>query len=178
MNSGDLLDQLREFDMLPTSDPAIGYRLAIELRDHPDVLTIKLLSGKITFIHRPLWPAVFAIGTARELWQTRRLSKDAAALLQQSDQEGKLMSSGDAVRELEARLLVHAQSVHTGRGFHMKQVLSWKAWAESAKLSAVELTPLEGKAQMEAVVARLNAHRGARGTLPWQAKRRVSPAVR
>jgi hypothetical protein len=164
-----LLDQLREFDVLPASDPAIGYRLAMELRDHPDVLTIKLVSGKITFIHRPLWPAVYAIGTAREPWQMRGLSKDARALLRQTDQEKTLMSSGDAVRELEARLLVHAQSVHTERGFHRKQLRTWAAWAESVQLGAVTLTPAESKAQLESVVARLNAQFGARGTLPWQA---------
>jgi hypothetical protein len=148
------------------------YRLANELRDHPDVLAIKLVSGKITFVHRPLWMAVFAIGTAREPWQTRGLSKDARALLQQVDKEGKLLSSGDAVRELEARLLVHAQSVHTERGFHRKQVQTWTAWAESVQLGAVTLTPAEGKAQLESVVARLNAQFGARGTLPWQSGRK------
>jgi hypothetical protein len=163
------LDQLREFDLLLASDPAIGYRSAIELRDHPDVLTIKLLSGKITFIHRPLWPSIFAIGTAREPWQMRGLSKDAAALLRQADEERKLMSSGDAVRELEARLLVHAQSVHTERGFHRKQVQSWRAWAESVALGAVKLTAVEGMAQLEAAVARVNARFGTRETLPWQA---------
>jgi hypothetical protein len=63
----NLLDQLREFDLLLASDPAIEYRSAI-----------KLLSGKITFVHRPLWASIFAIGTARER---------------------KLMSSGDGVRE-------------------------------------------------------------------------------
>jgi hypothetical protein len=79
------------------------------------------------------------------------------------------MSSGDAVRELEARLLVHARSVHTERGFHRKQVQTWKAWAESVQLDAVTFTPSEGKARLEAVVARLNTQFGAQGTLPWQA---------
>jgi len=146
------------------------YRVASDLRDHPDVLTIKLVSRKITFIHRPLWMAVYAIGTAREPWQTRGLSKDATALLRQAEQEKKLLSWGNAVRELEARLLVHAQSVHTERGFHRKQVQTWKSWADSVQLGAVALTPAEGKAQLEPVVARLNAQFGARGTLPWQAR--------
>src|ERR1700722_4879963 len=193
MDLRDVLGRLQEFDLLLDTDPKFPnvtallggdelrgswwthpkaremYRLANELRDHPDVLAIKLVSGKITFVHRPLWMAVFAIGTAREPWQTRGLSKDARALLRQVDKEGKLLSSGDAVRELEARLLVHAQSVHTERGFHRKQVQTWTAWAESVQLGAVALTPAEGKAQLDSVVARLNAQFGARGTLPWQA---------
>jgi hypothetical protein len=193
MDLGELLDRLREFDLLLDTDPKFPnvtallageavrgswwthpkahemYRVSSELRRHPDVLSIKLVSGKITFIHRPLWIAVYAVAQAREPWQTRGLSKDAARLLGQADKENHLLSSGDAVRELEARLLVHARSVHTERGFHRKQVQTWKGWAESVRLDAVTLTPAEGKAQLEAVVARLNTQFGAQGTLPWQA---------
>jgi len=77
------------------------------------------------------------------------------------------MASGDAVRELEARLLVHAVSVHTERGFHRKEVRSWRTWADSAQLGPVSLTAVEGKTQLESVLARLNKQFGARGTLPW-----------
>jgi hypothetical protein len=181
MDLRELVGWLQEFDLMLDSDPKFPnlramlagappremYRMAMELRDHPDVLTIKLVSGKITFIHRPLWIAVYAVGTAREPWQTRGLSKDAAKLLRQAGKENCLLSSGDAVRELETRLLVHARSVHTERGFHQKQVQTWKAWADSVQFDRVALTPAEGKAQLEAVVARLNARFGARGTLPW-----------
>jgi hypothetical protein len=197
-----LLGRLQELDLLLDTDPKFPnvtallageavrgswwthprahemYRMASKLRDHPDVLCVKLVSGKITFIHRPLWMAVYAVGTAREPWQMRGLSKDAAGLLRQADKENTLLSSGDAVRELEARLLVHAQSVHTERGFHRKQVQTWTAWAESVQLGAVTFTPAEGKSQLESVIARLNAQFGARGTLPWQTKQVVSRAAR
>jgi hypothetical protein len=203
MDLRELLGRLRELDLLLDTDPKFPnvtallagetvrgswwahprahemYRVASELRTHPDVLAIKLVSGKITFIHRPLWMAVLAIGTAREPWQMRGLSKGASALLRKSDQETRLMSSGDVVRELEARLLVHAESVHTERGFHRKEVRSWKSWADSVRLGPVALTAEEGKAQLESVVARLNSQFGARGTLPWQLKRaRASPSAR
>jgi len=198
MERDELLDRLREFDLLLDTDPTFPnvaalvagetvqgsawshpraqemYRASTQLQAHADVLAIKLVSGKITFINRPLWMAVLAIGTAREPWQMRGLSKDAAVLLRKSDQETSLMSSGDPVRELEARLLVHAQSVHTERGFHKKQVQTWKAWADSVRLGPVALTAAEGKAQIESVVARLNKQFGAQGTLPWQAEARVS----
>ena len=101
MDLRDVLGRLQEFDLLLDTDPKFPnvtallggdelrgswwthpneremYRLANELRDHPDVLAIKLVSGKITFVHRPLWMAVFAVGMAREPWQTRGLLKDA-----------------------------------------------------------------------------------------------------
>ncbi|MBV9771318.1 MAG: hypothetical protein JOZ32_17235 [Bryobacterales bacterium] len=146
------------------------FRTAKALRAHPDVLTIRLVSGKITFIDRALWMAVLTIGTAREPWQMRGLSKEASMLLERADQEGQFIASGDAVRELEARLLVHSQSVHTERGLHRKRVQTWNTWAHSVQLAAEALTVGEAKAQLESSVARLNTRFGARGTLPWQSK--------
>ena len=199
MKLADLIDRLQEFDLLLDTDPKfpsvtglvvgdIGHRswwahpqakqmyaLSCALRDHPDVLLVKLISGKLTFIHRPLWPAIIAIGTAREPWQMDGLSKEAQALLKKMDSQIGVESSGDPVRELEARLLVRATSVHTEHGFHRKEVQSWTAWARSAKLGKVKLTPAEAKAQLESVVGRLNQQFGAKGTLPWQGKHRRAP---
>jgi hypothetical protein len=100
------------------------------------------------------------------------LSKEAKALLRKTDRGGKVESFGDAVRELETRLLAHAASLHTEQGHHGKELQSWKAWAKSTQLGKVELTPADAKIQIESVVARLNKQTGARATLPWQAKRR------
>ena len=47
------------------------------LEDHPDVMITKLVSGKVTFIHRKLWPEILAIGAAREPWQVEGLSPSA-----------------------------------------------------------------------------------------------------
>jgi hypothetical protein len=151
------------------------FDLSCRLHDHPDVLMVKLISGKVTYIHRPLWPAIVAIGMSREPWQIDGLSKEAKALLKKTDSLGKVEASGDAVRELEARLLVNAASLHTESGAHKKELQSWTVWAKSVRLGKVKLTPEEAKAQLESVVARLNQQFGANGTLPWQAKRRRAP---
>src|SRR5262245_59204708 len=45
------------------------YTLLNTLAAHPDVLTVKLLLGKATFIHRRLWPALLAVACAHEAWQ-------------------------------------------------------------------------------------------------------------
>jgi hypothetical protein len=192
MTSEDLLERLREFDLLLDTDakfPSIAgyivggevhgswwahpqshevFRVANALRDHADVLTIKLISGKVTMVHRPLWPAILAIGLAREPWQTSGLSKEAAALLNKVDKSGNASATGDAVRELERRLLIHAKSVHSEQGHHVKQLETWNAWAASVRLGKVKLTSQEAKTQLEAVVARLNKQFGSTGTLPWQ----------
>jgi hypothetical protein len=201
MRLEDLVDRLQESDLLLSTDPkfpsvsglVIGdvggrswwahpaakqmFDLSCGLQDHPDVLLVKLISGKVTFVHRPLWPAIVAIGTAREKWQMEGLSKEAKALLKKSDSQSEVEASGDAVRELETRLLVVATSVHTEHGSHAKEVRSWTAWAKSVRLGKVKLTPEEAKAQLESVIARLNKQFGAKGTLPWQKKLKASARV-
>jgi hypothetical protein len=151
------------------------YNLACRLRTHPDVLTVKLVSGKVTLVHRPLWLAVFTVGTARESWQLEGLSKEAKGLLKKVDKETQVSSSGDRVRELEGRLLVFSESVHTERGFHTKQLQTWKSWAQQVNLGSLKLTSDEAKAQLEAVVTRLNKQFNATGTLPWNRKRGGKP---
>ena len=42
------------------------FRVSSELDDDPDVLITKLVSGKITYVDRSLWPAVVTVGRARE----------------------------------------------------------------------------------------------------------------
>ena len=200
MTLADLVQRLQEFDLLLSSDskfpsvsdlvigPGINgpwwshpdahemYRLVCELSSHPDVLTAKLISGKVTLIQRALWPAVFTIGTAREPWQMSGLSKEARALLVRVDKEKRLRTSGDAVRALEGNLLVHSESVHTERGSHAKELETWESWARRVKLGKVKLSTEEAKAQIEQVVSRLNRQSRANGTLPWVRRRtQVSP---
>src|SRR6266487_2233368 len=138
-----VLNQLTEFGLLLESDPSLPsvstlitgerlrgswwshplaeaiFRVNCQLEDHPDVIVTKLISEKVTFAHRKLWPAILAIGKARELWQTGGLSVPANSILQSVDKEGSLRTDklawpkslkgkpGDAARELEKKLLVH-----------------------------------------------------------------------
>src|SRR6266849_8631868 len=77
-----------------------------ELAEHPDVLFTKLLYRKDTLVHRSLWPAVLAVGSAREQWQVQGLSRDAKRLLERLDRGGgSVRAAGSPVKELEARLL-------------------------------------------------------------------------
>jgi len=134
---------------------------------------VKLISGKVTFVHRPLWPAIAAVGAAREPWQMRGLSKKAVALLGKVDKADRTSAKGDAVRELEQRLLIRAASVHTERGSHAKELETWESWARSVRLGKVKTTSEEGKRQLEAVVGRVNDRFGAGGTLPWKSGSRA-----
>ena len=55
------------------------------LEDHADVLILKLVSNKVTFVHRELWGRVYSIGVARDDWQLKKLSPVAKQLLKALD---------------------------------------------------------------------------------------------
>ena len=138
-----------------------------ELADHPDVLVTKLLYRKDTLVHRSLWPAVLAVGSARGQWQVQELSGDAKRLLQRLDrEEGSVRATGAPVRELEARLLATAQQIHTASGRHEMVLESWRAWSRRVGCSAIQSVPRARKALEEASVT-LGAPLKA---LPWPAK--------
>src|SRR5438105_7046992 len=112
------------------------YHLMNEVADQPDVLMVKLVSGKVTFVHRSLWPAVVAIGSARQAWQLHELPLGARQTLARLDDAGGFLPhqahlSAPAVKALEVRLLVQTQEVHTASGAHAKDVHTWPVWAHS-----------------------------------------------
>ena len=191
MNIETLLGRLREFDLLLDTDPLLPsvsgivagspvrgswwshprarlmYKVALELHHHTDVLLIRLVSRKLTYVHRNLWPAVLSVGTARDAWQLKDLSKPAKQVLDRLDRDASLRATGDSVRELEHRLLARCESVHTEKGSHAKQLQSWTAWAQTVGLDGPGLSSADGKAQLESTVRRLNGQFQGQGKLPW-----------
>lgn len=106
------------------------YALLEQLGEHPDVLAVKLIDNKVTFVHRRLWPAVLSIARARDDAQMKGLSSAARRLLERVDEEGEVQAHGPAVKELESRLLVHTAQVHTKTGAHALVLTSWTIWAK------------------------------------------------
>ena len=136
------------------------------LARHPDAIAIPLISGKVTVVHRRLWPALLAVAEAREPWQTKGLSPKARALLRRVDTAGERQTSGDAVRELERRLLVKTEQIHTERGSHAKVVERWDRWARRASVAPLKDVAAARRAIEEAADA-LASPRAVRPTLPW-----------
>lgn len=154
---------------------AIFHCLA-HLADHPDVLFTKLVAGKDTLIHRHLWPDFLAVATAGEPWQYRRLTSQAKDLLSKAQGQGPVLASGAPVKELEKRLLVHGEQVHTASGRHETQLETWAAWADRVACPT-EVSAQLGKTRLEAVLQKLG---GSAGQLPWhitQPKRKNPPEV-
>ncbi|HSS44639.1 MAG TPA: hypothetical protein VLO07_04790 [Thermoanaerobaculia bacterium] len=135
-----------------------------ELGEHPDVLFCKLVAGKVTLVHRRLWPALLAVATSRESWQARGLSREASSLWKRVEKSNSVVASGSPVKELERRLLALARDEHTESGAHRMVVESWSRWGKRVRCE-VGLTPAEGRQQLERAVSSFGA---GLLTLPWR----------
>lgn len=153
-----------------------------KLEEHPDVLITKLISGKVTFVHRKLWSEILAIGTAREGWQLEGLSSSAQALLKSVAELGSLRTDqippmrskvptknkpGHVARELERRLLIHGEQIHTASGAHAKVLESWDHWAKRTGFARSVITADEAKTNTEERLNKLNHEVGGTARLPW-----------
>jgi hypothetical protein len=78
----------------------------------------------------------------------------------------------DVVRELDRRLLLHVDEVHTESGRHAKVLQSWAGWAADAALDTPLPEPAPARAAFEAAVATFAPDRVAK-LLPWPPE--VSP---
>jgi len=143
------------------------FNAAEALTDHPDVASIKLISGKVTFVHRRLWPKIIAIGKSREPWQMAKLRKEARALLARVDKHPRLRASGNQARVLQQRLLVASQEVHTESGKHAMELMTWRVFARERKVKLSKLSVTHAKKDIQALVEKLNTRFGGKGKLPF-----------
>jgi hypothetical protein len=151
-----------------------------QLADHPDVMFTKLVSGKVTLVHRKLWPEILSIGNARAPWQIKDLSKSARTLLKMIDETGSLRTDqliwpksatvkpGVAARELEKKLLIHAGEFHTETGAHAKLLETWKTWAQRSDYPVGVRRAETAMQKLEERVAKLNQQFEAKARLPWK----------
>ena len=147
------------------------------LEDHADVLLLKLVSNKVTFVHRELWGRIYSIGVAREDWQLSKLSPVAKRLLNTLDDQGSLLTNklgkefgpkpAETARELESRLLLHANQIHTESGAHAKVIETWDTWADRAGLRVKASNPAAARRFLEQRLKDMNEEFGGKGKLPW-----------
>jgi hypothetical protein len=117
------------------------HRLAAALEASPEVLVVKLVAGRATFLHRALWPALMrlACDADRVAAAVAALSPMAARLREFVEREGEVRLDdlarqpawpperdlARAVKELEAGFLLHTVAAQ-GRGGRATLVLrSW-----------------------------------------------------
>ncbi len=163
------------------------YRARSSLVAHSDVLHAVLVSGKLTCIHRRLWPSFLAVALAIEDWKLDGLSPIERAIWDRLPRDKRMTAdepglpstsakaNGAAMRELESRLLCAGGNVHTARGSHAKYVTSWDAWQAEKGLPRPALSAEEGRRQLDECMDRLNREFGGRGVLPWWRATRPRP---
>ncbi|HXV63182.1 MAG TPA: hypothetical protein VEK15_20960 [Vicinamibacteria bacterium] len=145
------------------------YAVLEALEDDAAALLVKLVSRKLTFVHRALWPELFSVAMARDDWQTRGLSPSATSLLELVDAEKMLRvesGSAKAAREIEDRLLAHGSQQHTERGAHAKVLTTWE---ETARLRDFRPKPTDPASARAALESRIRSWEGAK--LPWEPRR-------
>jgi len=168
------------------------YRTMNALEEQPDVLAVKLIAGKVTYIHRRLWPALVAVAIARATWQVAGLSTGAAWLLRLTDVEGEVQTHDlpplhpalglqrkhvpNITRELERRLLVHATEVHTPSGALAKILQTWQRWAAGVTLVLAPVSVEAARRQLKQAAEGLaGATPAGVAPLPWQPAARHRP---
>lgn len=135
-----------------------------QLEDDDEVLVTRLVSGKVTYVHKSLWPAFLGVAMSHAAWQLDGLSAAARKLLASAPTRAK----GDPVRELQARLLVAANEVHTESGKHAIEIEPWGAWAKRHRA-----TPMKN---VEAAIGELEravmAYGAPASSVPWRKRRK------
>ena len=146
------------------------FKVNSALADHPDVLVVKLISGKLTYVERALWPYVAAIGGAREAWQVKNLSQGARELLKNLDRAPVETDRqlAKAASELEKTLLVYSEQFHTSAGSHARRLDTWDRWLRRKGATTLKLRPDQARDTLEQLVASLNQEFNGNGRLPWR----------
>jgi hypothetical protein len=197
MSSTGVLKSLKENGILLLSDKALPSVVAIiggtkvkgswwghekgheifrqlgRLESHPDALLTRLVSGKVTYLHRKLWPDFLAVANAREGWQTQGLPPGSRRLLAEIEGKGQVRmdsypGKSEDAREIERRLLVYTEEIHTDRGFHTKLISTWSRCPKLKDLHLPLKNPGAGRQALEKLVDALNERYHANGRLPWR----------
>jgi len=154
------------------------YAVAVEVGEHADVLTVKLVDGKLTLVHRRHWADLLAIARAGAPWQLAGLTPLAR------DLHGRVVKAGElhpdppkkrsavdpkrkeAIQQLESRLLVYSSSVHTPSGAHARSLESWDHLMKRLKLPAAPRAVADAQKALEKAAAGL-APGQPPPPLPW-----------
>ena len=153
------------------------YDLLQDFHRGAGALSVKLINGKVTYVHESLWPALLNVGRGRGAWQHGTLSATARSLLRTVQRRGSIRSDriealaaserSAAIAELEARLLVHTSDVHTESGTHRKLLSSWSRWCADAEYSFERYSPARAREELETVADDMSVAGGRSIKLPW-----------
>ncbi|MBK7963293.1 MAG: hypothetical protein IPK04_20160 [Bdellovibrionales bacterium] len=146
------------------------------LEHNHSILVVKLIDGKVTYVHENLFADIFSIVCKSRDWQLRKLKAEDHQILKYISKK-KHISSDDAqltelsedpkksLANLEKKLLICSVEKHTQSGKHIKDYMVWE------KSSIAIPNPnnyLESKTHINNLVGSLSKKTGAKVKLPWQ----------
>ena len=144
-----------------------------------EAITAKLVGGKLTLLHRRLWPALAAVGRSDEPWQHEGLKRDARIVLDRVHTDGAARTDrialpegsrkvGTVADDLERRLLVASTQVHTESGRHARALETWRRWMKERQLRVSDLPrPRPARETLAAPVIAWVGEDEAKKLLPW-----------
>ena len=155
------------------------YNLSNELMDQPDIVTVKLVNKKVTFVHKIHWNALVTIGNAEAEWQLQGVDIQHKSLLKKVTSKGQLRADdpqlkksageiGKMAAKLEERLLIYTESIHTDSGKHVRMLESWKKIMETRGHRVKTLNYLSAIIHLENLQNKFTSEYGGKVFLPWQ----------
>lgn len=157
------------------------YDLLGKLEERSGGLATKIIDGKVTWVHRRLWPAFLAVAEDPDPARRKGLSAEALALMACVERNGPVRADADvmpaalsrgremqkAIRALEARLLLYSDSLHTESGAHVKVLQTWPQWRKAHGVPAAQLTVSDAKAELDRALAALCVGTARKAKVPW-----------
>jgi hypothetical protein len=87
-----------------------------------------------------------------------------------SSSTAKKDKPGDIARELERRMLIHAEQIHTESGAHAKALETWEHWSKRKSFTPAGIKAEEAKKNLEERLGKLNNEFHGKARLPWSAR--------
>jgi len=156
------------------------YDLLGAFEDTTGKLEGKILDGKVTYVQARLWPAFFAVVQHDPGARLARLGSAAGALFAHVEQHGPVRADAlpaglsapsreltKTVRALEARLLLHTDSIHTDSGAHVKLLQTWPQWCAERSVRVPAVAIDDARAELDSAVAALSAGVARKIEVPW-----------
>lgn len=142
------------------------------------MLAIRLLDGKVTYIHESLFDDLYAIVSEVRDWQLRKIKSNDQAVLKYILKKGKVFSNDSALSELtqkskksldilEKNLLLYSTEEHMESGQHIKVFKPWKKSKIFTKSSIDYEIALN---RFNIIIDKLNRESGSTAKSPWNIK--------
>jgi hypothetical protein len=157
------------------------YALASVFERGAGALSLKLVNGKVTFVHRRLWPLLLVAAAAPLSSSLSPASRQLLGLLEQRGtlNAAELQRSGvlppaelkQALAAIETQILAHVASEHSASGAHEKVLRRWADWAAAHEVAPAPVSVERARAELESTAAALSATAG-RVRLPWSVMQR------